>query len=265
MTIDEKLKLAINASLKAALQIKKIYDSDNFYVEYKKDNSPLTKADLVSNKIIKTELQKSKLPILSEEEKKIDFDSRKNWNELWIVDPIDGTKEFIKRNGEFTVNVALVRNKTPIIGVIYAPILKTLYFSSVEIGSYKFENINLNNFNIIKILNSAIKLPIIRVNKIYTIIISRSHISKQTELYMQRIKNLKGEIKTIHSGSSLKMCLVAEGKADAYPRFAPTMEWDTAAGQAICEQAGFKVINWKTKKSIQYNRRNLRNDWFIVN
>ncbi len=264
MTIDEKLKLAINASLKAAIQIKKIYESVEFEIQYKKDNSPLTEADLVSNEIIKAELKKSELPILSEEEKSIDFDFRKNWYELWIVDPIDGTKEFIKRNGEFTVNIALVRNKAPIIGVIYAPALNTLYFSSVEIGSFKFENLDVNKFNINEILNSALKLPIVSVNKIYTIVVSRSHMSEETDLYIKKIKKLKGEIKLIYSGSSLKMCLVAEGKADVYPRFAPTMEWDTAAGQAICEAANCQLTDLSTNERITYNRKNLTNNWFIA-
>ena len=260
----EKLKLAINASLKAAVEINKIYQSENFNLKFKKDNSPLTKADLASNDIIKSELNKSNIPILSEEGEMTDFAIRKNWNELWIVDPIDGTKEFIKRNGEFTVNIALIKNKTPIIGVIYAPVLKTLYYSSNKIGAFKFGNLDVDNYDLNEILSKSDKLPLASENKIYTVVASRSHMSEETKQHIQKIKKSKGDINLISSGSSLKMCLVAEGKADEYPRFAPTMEWDTAAGHCICQQSGYDLIDLKTNRTMLYNRENLLNNWFLI-
>ena len=222
-----------------------------------------TKADKAAHKIISSILQESKIPILSEEGKSIPYETRKYWNKLWIVDPIDGTKEFIKRNGEFTVNIALIENNKPVIGVILAPDSGVLYFSEKNIGAFK-STTNLDYFNPENLLAEALPLPLNHENKVYTVVASRSHLSKETEAYVENLRTKHGEVKFISIGSSLKLCMVAEGKADCYPRFAPTMEWDTAAGQAICEAAGFQVIDFKTKKSMIYNRENLLNNWFIV-
>lgn len=258
------LKIAITASLEASKEILKIYNSDDFEVELKADDSPLTKADLLSNQIIKTYLKKTNIFIISEEEKDIPYNIRKQCAKLWMVDPIDGTKEFIKRNGEFTVNIALIKNNNPVLGVIYAPVLNTLYFSYSEIGAFKAE-VDMNNYEMNDILNSAMQLPLKRKNSIYTIVASRSHLSKETTDFIEKIKKDKGKIRLLNKGSSLKLCLVAEGKADSYPRFAPTMEWDTAAGQAICEHSGFKVIDVFTNEALLYNKPKLINNWFIVN
>ena len=260
----ELLRIAIKSSLEAAKEILKIYHSDDFNIELKSDCSPLTKADLVSHQIISSYLKKSKIPILSEEGKDIAYEERKEWSQLWIVDPIDGTKEFIKRNGEFTVNIALVENQTPVIGVVYAPVINELYFSSSDLGSFK-TLVNLNDYQIDKLIESAIQLPIERKDKTFTIVASRSHLSKETEDFIDNMKLKHGDIKLISKGSSLKLCMIAEGLADCYPRFAPTMEWDTAAGQAVCKYAGFRVIDWKYKKELLYNRPKLLNNWFMVN
>ena len=261
--ISELTQLAIKAAIEASKDILTIYKSDDFEIDTKEDNSPLTKADKAAHKIISSILQESKLPILSEEGKSIPYETRKYWNKLWIVDPIDGTKEFIKRNGEFTVNIALIENNKPVIGVILAPDSGVLYFSEKNIGAFK-STTNLDYFNPENLLAEALPLPLNHENKAYTVVVSRSHLSKETKAYVENLKAKHGEVKFISKGSSLKLCMVAEGMANCYPRFAPTIEWDTAAGQAICEAAGFQVIDFKTKKSMIYNRKDLLNNWFIV-
>lgn len=261
--LSNHLKLAIRAAIEASKEILSVYRSDNFEVETKEDNSPLTKADKAAHKIITSFLKKSNIPILSEEGKSIPYSTRKNWSQLWIVDPIDGTKEFIKRNGEFTVNIALIKKNKPIIGVILTPVTGELYFSENNLGAFK-STINLNNFNLEYLLQKAQKLPLFANDKIYTVVASRSHLSKETETFVQELRKKHGDINFISTGSSLKLCMVAEGKANCYPRFAPTMEWDTAAGQAICESAGFQVIDYISKKPMKYNRKELLNNWFTV-
>ena len=261
--ISELTQLAIKAAIEASKDILTIYKSDDFEIERKEDNSPLTKADKAAHKIISSILQESKIPILSEEGKSIPYETRKYWDKLWIVDPIDGTKEFIKRNGEFTVNIALIENNRPVIGVIIAPASGVLYFSEKNIGAFK-STTNLDYFNPENLLAEALPLPLNHENKAYTVVASRSHLSKETEAYVENLRTKHGEVEFISKGSSLKLCMVAEGRANCYPRFAPTMEWDTAAGQAICEAAGFQVLDFKTKKSMIYNREDLLNNWFIV-
>lgn len=257
------LNTAITAALEAGKAILEIYHSGEFDVEIKGDNSPLTKADTASHNMIMSFLTKTSIPVLSEEGKAIPYEERKDWNQLWIVDPIDGTKEFIKRNGEFTVNIALIENQQPLIGVIFVPATGDLYFSSKEKGAFKVL-IDLENYDVETLISKANKLPLQRKDKTFTVVASRSHMSPETESYVQEMKEKHGSVNLISKGSSLKFCMVAEGKADCYPRFAPTMEWDTAAGQAICDQAGFKVIDYVTKKKVLYNRKKLLNNWFLV-
>jgi 3'(2'), 5'-bisphosphate nucleotidase len=257
------LNTAIEAALEAGKAILEIYHSGEFDVEIKGDNSPLTKADTASHNVIMSHLTNTEIPVLSEEGKAIPYEERKDWKQLWIVDPIDGTKEFIKRNGEFTVNIALIENQMPLIGVIFVPVTGELYFSSKEIGAFKV-NVNLEAFDVESLLSKANKLPLQRKDKTFRVVASRSHMSPETEEYVQQMRDIHGEVKLISKGSSLKLCMVAEGTANCYPRFAPTMEWDTAAGQAICEHAGFEVIDWDTKKNMLYNRDEKLNNWFLV-
>jgi 3'(2'), 5'-bisphosphate nucleotidase len=261
--MTENLKIALAAALDAGKAILEIYHSGEFDVEIKGDNSPLTKADIASHNVIMSHLEKTKIPVLSEEGKEIPYHERKNWNPLWIVDPIDGTKEFIKRNGEFTVNIALIEDQKPLLGVIFVPASGDLYFSTKDNGAFKV-SIDKNNFKLEDALERGTKLPIDRKDKTYTVVASRSHMSLETEAYIQEMKAKYGAVNLVSKGSSLKLCMVAEGIADCYPRFAPTMEWDTAAGQAICEHAGFKVIDWTSKETILYNRKELLNSWFLV-
>ena len=255
---------AIIAALDAGKAILEIYHSGEFDVEIKGDNSPLTRADKVAHNVIVSYLEKTGIPVLSEEGKEIPYQERKNWKQLWIVDPIDGTKEFIKRNGEFTVNIALIENQKMELGVIFVPVSGVLYFSCKEQGSFKVK-VDLKSYDLEDILEAADKLPLQREDKTYTVVASRSHMSPETETYVTEMKAKHGTVHLISKGSSLKLCMVAEGTADCYPRFAPTMEWDTAAGQAICEHAGFDVIDWKTKETMKYNREHLLNNWFLVN
>ena len=246
----ELLDLAIETAVSGGEEIMKIYDQD-FEVFTKEDNTPLTVADKKANEIIENKLKQTGIPILSEEGKHADFDERRNWEQLWIVDPLDGTKEFVKRNGEFTVNIALVENGIPIMGVIYVPVTKVLYYSS-SLGAFKKEN------------EKVVQLPIKNDRNSFVVVGSRSHQSKETAEYFESLRIKKGDIEIISMGSSLKICLVAEGKADVYPRFAPTMEWDTAAGHAIVNSAGKNLIDYDTNKEMIYNRENLRNNWFLV-
>tara|TARA_Y100001968_G_scaffold319899_1_gene352106 strand:+ start:662 stop:1417 length:756 start_codon:yes stop_codon:yes gene_type:complete len=247
---NQLLQLAKSAAILAGEEILKVYNKD-FDVSYKEDESPLTIADKNANTVIEKMLLESKIPILSEEGRQVPFEERKNWDKLWIVDPLDGTKEFVKRNGEFTVNIALIENGSPVMGVIYVPVTNVLYYASEE-GAFKESK------------NSIDKLPIVTDRQSFIAVGSRSHQSPETKAYFDSLINKHGKVEVISMGSSLKICLVAEGKADVYPRFAPTMEWDTAAGHAIANYANKKLIDYKTKNEMKYNREQLLNNWFIV-
>jgi 3'(2'), 5'-bisphosphate nucleotidase len=260
----KELELAIEASIEAGKEILNIYHSDDFSIEEKADKSPLTLADKNAHNKIMEYLSQLDIPVLSEEGREIDYSERKNWDLLWIVDPLDGTKEFIKRNGEFTVNIALIKNNTPIMGVIYVPVKNTLYFGLQNLGAYKIENCNENNYNLDNLISHAQKLPIDNGSDKYVVVGSRTHMTTETEDYFAELKEKHGDIEIVSMGSSLKICLVAEGSANEYPRFAPTMEWDTAAGQGIAIAAGKNIIDLKTKQPMTYNRKNLLNNWFIV-
>ena len=238
-------------------KIMRIYQQD-FEVNYKKDNSPLTKADIKSNEIIVKSLKElyPKIPILSEENKEVPYNIRKNWEYFWLIDPLDGTKEFVKKNGEFTINIALIYKDTPVLGIVYAPTLEILYYAQKEKGAFKQEK-----------NRKPQRLPICTNtnNDILKVIVSKSHYNQETKDFVNNLKNkFKKTIEFIRIGSSLKLCLIAEGKADIYPRLAPTMEWDIAAGQAIVEQTGGEVVEYNTQTPLKYNKENLLNPWFMV-
>jgi len=262
--MNNNLQIAIKASLEAGDIIMKVYDTA-FNVEIKDDKSPLTEADKKANDIINSYLIKTEFPIISEENRQTDYSIRKNWKTCWVVDPVDGTKEFIKRNGEFTVNIALVTNGKPELGVIYVPATKVLYFAEVNSRQgYKIE-LDSHNSSIEEVIKNATLLKPKQGNsKHMQIVGSRSHMSQETLNYMETLKSMGNEVEIVSKGSSLKFCLVAEGNADVYPRFAPTMEWDTAAGQAICNAVGIDVISKETNESLLYNKENLLNPWFLV-
>lgn len=257
------IEIAIKAALEAGKRIMEIYENEDFSVEFKEDESPLTKADLAAHTIIVSALKETNIPILSEEGVDIPFEIRKDWKLLWIVDPLDGTKEFIKRNGEFTVNIALIEDHSPTLGVIYLPVLKELYFSDQGIGSFKICGVDSTS-SISDIFKNSHALPIRSNRETYTIVASRSHLSVETVEFIKQLEEQYGFVETISKGSSIKLCMVAEGQAEIYPRFAPTMEWDIAAGHAICKYAGCTVIDFVTKNEMLYNREKLLNNWFIV-
>lgn len=261
--INKNLKIAIEASLKAGEVIMQVYDTA-FDVEIKDDKSPLTEADKKANDIINTFLKPTPIPIISEENKQTDYSVRKQWETCWIVDPVDGTKEFIKRNGEFTVNIALVNNGKPDLGVIYVPASKTLYFADVlKQQAYKTQ-LSSHNTSIADVLQQATMLQTKPASNTIEVVGSRSHMSQETLDFVEQLKTSGKEVEIVSKGSSLKFCLIAEGNADIYPRFAPTMEWDTAAGQAICNAVGVDVISKETEKPLLYNKENLLNPWFLV-
>ncbi len=263
--IPEKLLLqTINIIVLAGKSVMQVY-SKPFDVEYKEDHSPLTEADKISNEIISSGLKSTQYPVLSEEMDETPYEERKAWKNFWLVDPLDGTKEFVKRNGEFTVNIALINDGLPVFGLIYLPVPQTLYYAIKGHGAYRI--LNAGNYTYQwndQLMKVAEKLPLFIPKRDYTIVASRSHLSPETEAYINKEQKKHGKVNTVSAGSSIKFCIVAEGKADAYPRFAPTMEWDTAAGQIIAEETGKKVLNIETNKPLSYNKKILLNPSFLV-
>lgn len=254
-------KINIQDIIKIAKQageaIMEIYQKD-FEVEYKADESPLTLADKTAHNLIEAGLldldQKNgiQIPLLSEEGKNIPYEERKDWEYFWLVDPLDGTKEFVKKNDEFTVNIALIHKDTPVLGVVYAPALDICYWAKQGEGAFK----------------DGKKLPLktVEERQAYKIVASRSHMSEETKEFIDAIQTDK-EKEMVSIGSSLKICLVAEGEADIYPRLGPTMEWDTAAAHAIVQGAEKKLQKFSFEQGEQkhiYNKENLLNEWFIV-
>ena len=237
----------------AGNEILKIYNSTDFNIEIKKDKSPLTKADRLANVYICKKLKEiyPSIPILSEENEQIEYSERSHWNDCFIVDPLDGTKEFIKQNGEFTVNIAYVRKGKVLEGVVYAPVIKTLYFSQNG-KSYKSVD-----------GSKPISLPCTK-SKTFKVVASRSHLSGKTLKFVEELKIKHPNAEVVHTGSSLKLCLVAEGNANIYPRLASTMEWDTAAAHAIVIGAGKNVYSVDTEKPLMYNKKELLNPHFVV-
>ncbi len=268
MQVPEKtINIAINAALIAGQEIMEVYEHDDFNVEQKSDHSPLTVADKRSHKAIVDQLEATGLPILSEEGKAVPYEKRKIWEQFWLIDPLDGTKEFIKRNGEFTVNIALIENNRPLVGVIYIPVLQELYFNIPEKSSFKISKITngpVKYINIENLLPKAEKLPLNQKRKKTVMVGSRSHLSPETNTFFEALKLQYGDAEILSRGSSLKLCMVAEGNADVYPRFGPTMEWDTGAGHAILNEAGFELTGADGKSPFLYNKENLLNPWFIV-
>lgn len=264
--LESLLGVAITAAVKAGEGIMEIYSDQNadFGVEMKSDNSPLTVADKKSDEIISSYLAQTKIPILGEEIKNSPYAERKNWEILWVVDPLDGTKEFIKRNGEFTVNIALVQDSSPILGVIYVPVKRTIYFGYVGYGSRKADRVSYAESSD-EIISRSDQMPVCNgTGREYTVVASRSHLSPETEEFIENKKKTYPQLVTVSAGSSLKICLVCEGNADVYPRFAPTMEWDTAAGDGIARAMGMKCTLVDGVTPLSYNKADLTNPWFII-
>lgn len=261
----KNIDLAIRAAIKAGHSILEIYSDPNsdFSVEKKADNSPLTIADKASHNVIVSYLDGTDIPVLSEEGTSISYNERKHWSTFWLIDPLDGTKEFIKKNGEFTVNIALIKEGNPVMGVIYVPVSRMLYVGIDKKGAWKIEVQNAD-VTFEEIQQQGLRLPQPSTNQHFTIVGSRSHMSAETEAYIEELKNEHAEIDIVSKGSSLKICMVAEGIANEYPRFGPTMEWDTAAGHAIANAAGKKLWLTDLSNELCYNKENLLNPFFIV-
>lgn len=230
----------------------------NFTVQEKEDRSPLTEADRRSNEIILTKLQQlyPEIPCLSEESRALDFAERRLWTRCWIIDPLDGTKEFIKKNGEFTINIALVERGVPVLGVVYQPCGNVLYQADSVHGATK----STAGGPPVSLAGGPHYLDLDTVR----VVASRSHMSPETEAFIEDLRQAGKQVIFTSSGSSLKLCLVAEGSADVYPRFAPTMEWDTAAAHAVALRAGRRVTQWPGGESLTYNKQDLLNPWFLV-
>ena len=262
--MNKNLRIALEASLKAGRVIMEVYDTI-FNVEFKDDNSPLTEADKKANDVINSFLIPTGIPIISEENRQTDYSVRQGWETCWVVDPVDGTKEFVKRNGEFTVNIALVTKGKPVLGVIYVPTTKTMYFTDVGENRAFKAKLESHDVSVNTVLEVSEALhPNGETSKIVKVVGSRSHMNQDTLDFVDSLIAEGKNVEIVSKGSSLKFCLVAEGSADIYPRFGPTMEWDTAAGQAICNAVGIEVTSKETGKSLVYNKENLLNSYFLV-
>lgn len=259
--------IAMEASLQAGSAIMSVYGQSDFGTELKDDRSPLTRADRRSDEVISCYLGPTAIPVISEESPLPPWAERDTWKRCWIVDPLDGTREFVNRNGEFTVNIALVEEGRPVLGVVYAPCTREIFFGGVKTGVFRMilSEDQVRNNNISEVLTGAV--PIKGLSPEYppfVVVASRSHMNPETAQYIENLQVKYPELNTISRGSSLKICIVAAGDAHVYPRFGPTMEWDTAAGHAIAVGAGCRMYDPVSGASLTYNKENLKNPWFIV-
>lgn len=247
------LQSILDIAKQAGDAIMVIYESDDFNVESKADNSPLTKADKAANDVICAGLEQldEQYPIVSEENKLLDYSERKNYKRCWMVDPLDGTKEFIKRNGEFTVNIALIEDGTVIFGVVYAPVLDEMYYGMKSEGAFLIKNGEKTK---LKVNDYSTK------DKGLRIVCSRSHLNEGTSNFVKQYSDPE----LVSTGSSLKFLMMAKGEAEIYPRIAPTMEWDTAAAQIVLEEAGGAVYQFESGEPMAYNKENLLNPFFVA-
>jgi 3'(2'), 5'-bisphosphate nucleotidase len=287
MKNNELIAAAVKAAIEAGEAILEIYDQD-FEIETKGDNSPLTAADKASHEIIVGALEATPFPVLSEESAKIAYEDRKHWTTYWLVDPLDGTKEFIKKNGEFTVNIALVEHGVPTLGIVYVPVGDTLYLGA-EHGALKA--VSCRGKSVGELLSSADPCRVSGdPSSPLRVVASKSHCNDETRKFIADLEELYGEVELVSRGSSLKLCMVADGSADLYPRIAPTMEWDTAAAHAVVLAAGGAVFEYDSSLppesysvhgdermaqsganamphapcALHYNKENLLNPYFVV-
>lgn len=270
---DSQLKSVGEIAVAAGKEIMDIYEHRGFEIEAKLDDSPLTLADRRSNDLITRKLRTTfpEVHMLSEEGRDIPYEERSTWDRFWLVDPLDGTKEFIKRNGEFTINIALIEKKRPILGVVFVPISRTIYLASKGMGAFRAilpDAADLRGFE--AALNEAVRLPIgsearkVQADRPVRVVASRSHFSDETRHFVETLESTYGATEIVNAGSSVKFCIVAEGGADVYPRFGPTMEWDTAAGQMVAEESGCFVRHGDHSRRLSYNKQSLLNPSFVV-
>ena len=287
-------KTAVVAALDAGRAILDVYGMEDRGIEFKEDDSPLTLADKRAHAIIEKHLARTGLPVLSEEGKHLPHGERKNWTAFWLVDPLDGTREFIKRNGEFTVNIALIEGNDPVFGVIYVPVGDVLYVGSVgglEVDKLEGDGLEVDGLEVDKLEVDKLGVGGQWARKVkdaskqhfgddpaqwpgellpnashddFAIVTSRSHLTPETEAFIQELGESGLDPRIIPTGSSLKICLIAEGQADCYPRFGPTFEWDIAAGHAIAQASGASIENLDNGQPLKYNKEDLLNPWFII-
>lgn len=272
--LTKALRAAVCAAVAGGAEILDVYGESDFQIERKEDDSPLTIADKKSNDAIQSLLSEftSDTPILSEEGRSIQYEERRKWEEFWMIDPLDGTKEFIKRNGEFTVNIALMQRNKPVVGVVYVPVTDVLYYGARGVGSFRIEKGSKTSVSFRA--QSGKKLPSLMKDRAekdnsgaqppIRVVASRSHFTTETAAFVRQLERVHGAVETVNAGSAVKICLVAEGSADVYPRFAPTMEWDIAAGVVVAEEAGCSVRQAEATKPMVFNKEDLVNPWFIV-
>lgn len=243
----------------AGKEVMEVY-GDDFVVDEKADQSPLTEADRRANTVILEELERAYpgVPYVSEETKALPYEERKQWEYLWLIDPLDGTKEFVKRNGEFTVNIALVKNGVSVAGVVYQPTEERMYYAVQGQGAFRQDGEGEPT-----LLSGGVSYKDPSVNPV-KVVASRSHLSEEVTDFVKSLEDGGRSVEFMSSGSSLKLCLVAEGAADVYPRLAPTMEWDTAAAHAVVTEAGKKALEFETGEDLRYNKEDLLNPWFVV-
>ena len=256
---------AIRAALEAGRAIMEVYEGEDFGIETKEDQSPLTLADQRAHVRIMEHLERTGIPVLSEEGSQLPYAERSGWERFWLVDPLDGTKEFINRNDEFTVNIALVEEGKALFGVVFAPAIQELYLGIPGRGAFRCRNEKNFTQPLDYLLQFSDPLPMEKPEeKLFRVVASRSHYNEETRKFVEAIDTGGKEICLVSKGSSLKLCLVASGEADLYPRLGPTMEWDTAAAHAVVKAAGKNVCRADSGEELHYNKQNLLNPYFVV-
>jgi 3'(2'), 5'-bisphosphate nucleotidase len=263
--MKNRYSLAIQAAVEAGKAILRVYEADDLRIEKKADDTPLTLADREAHGIIEAALGETGFPVLSEEGREIPYMNRSWWTSFWLVDPLDGTKEFISRNGEFTVNIALVVEGKAEFGVVYAPVLNHLYVGHPSLGAVLCREEKNFSQPLDYLVQFATQLPFAAPDKRhFRVVASRSHYNRETADYVNALDTGGRKISLVNSGSSLKLCRVASGEADIYPRLGPTMEWDTAAAHAVVKAAGKNVYRVDNGRELEYNKENLLNPYFVV-
>lgn len=267
---------AVQAASAAGALVMDLYqETTEIEVKLKADSTPRTKADKKADEIIRKSLLHTFIPILSEEGREVFYDERRDWDYFWLVDPLDGTKEFINTSGEFTINIALIEDGAAIVGVVLVPVAQKLYYAVRGEGAFCMERFRAGaerkgRYTWESLQAQSVRLPLVArespaaENKELVVVLSRSHLAEKTRNYLEALRGVYPRIREVECGSSLKMCMVAEGTADLYPRVNPTSEWDTAAGQAIVEMAGMEVVDFSHFERLEYNKDSLLNPPFVV-
>lgn len=271
--LDDELKALLipnlcNAVVRAGAAIMQVYkQKDNYDIRIKSDKTPITEADCQAHDTIKNYLGQTRIPILSEEGREMRYEERCNWELFWLVDPLDGTVEFIKGNNEFTVNIALMQNNCSVAAAVYVPYLEKLYLAWRGGGAYLKSGVAPRadaQYTYGEIQRGLQRLPLVTAPHEHPIVaVSRSHQSPETAEYLNRLRDKRPDLEVVEQGSSYKFCLLAEGAVDLYVRTTPTYEWDTAAGELILSEAGGETLSLPDKRPLQYNKADLHNPWFV--